>query len=137
MLTAAAFGIYLLGRAVSLLLCAAALLFVADAFGERCRQLVQVRGSERNQFLMIEQIFDALGQARPLGLGQIEGTEAQDEALAWAFIGAYRLQEAVIGVGATVAGELELTDEHAPARYQRGEDESTPCSYQNVAPCEL
>ena len=75
MLTAAAFGIYLLGRAVSLLLRAAALLFVADAFGERCRQLVQVRGSERNQFLMIEQIFDAFGQARPLGLGQIERTE--------------------------------------------------------------
>ena len=57
--------------------------------------------------------------------------------LAWAFIGAYRIQDAVIGVGATVTGDFDLTDEHAPAKYQRGESESTHCSYQNVAPCEL
>ena len=47
LLTAAALGIYLLGRSLSLLLRAAPLLFVADAFGERRCQLVQVRSSER------------------------------------------------------------------------------------------
>ena len=116
MLTAAALGIYLLGRSLALLLGAAALLFVADAFGKRRRQLVQVTRTERNQFLMIEQIFDALGQARPLGLGQIKGTEAQDEPLAGTLVGAYRLQKPVVGVGAAVAGHLELADEHGNSK---------------------
>ena len=88
----------------------------SDAFGEGRGQLVQIRGAERNDFLVIEEVLDAFGQARPLGLGEREGAEAQDESLPGAVIGAYRLQEAVVRVGAAVAGDFELTDEHARTR---------------------
>ena len=117
-LTAAACGIDLLRRPVSVPLSLLALLLAADAFGERRRQLVQVRSPKRNPFLVIEEIFDAFGQPWPLGLRQIKSAEAQDQPLAGAFSGAYRLQQAVAGVGAAVAGDLELADEHV---YQRSD----------------
>lgn len=110
-LTAAALGIDLLGRPVAVLLSLLTLLLAADAFGERRRQLVQVRSPKRNPILMNEQIFDAFGQARPLGLRQIQSAEAQDQPLARAFIGAYRFQQPMVGIGTTVAGDLELADE--------------------------
>ena len=113
-LTATAFGIDLLGRPLIAVLRSLALLFVADPFGERSRQFIQITGAERNQFLVIEQVFDAFGQARPFRFGQVEGAEAQDEPLAGAAIGANRLQKAMIGVGAPVARDFDLTDEHAP-----------------------
>ena len=115
-LTAAAREIDLLGRSVVAQLCLLALLFVADAFGEGRGQFVQLGTAERDDFLVIEQVFDAFGQARPLGLGEGEGTEAQDEPLAGAVGSTHRLQEAVVGVGAAVAGELDLADEHVRRR---------------------
>ena len=51
-LTAAACGIDLLGRPMSVPLSLLALLLAADAFGERRRQLVQVRSPKRNPFLV-------------------------------------------------------------------------------------
>ena len=61
---------------------------------------------------MGEKVLDAFGQHGPLCLGDAQCTQAHDQALAGSFGCAYRLHEAVIGVGFGVAFDLELSDEH-------------------------
>ena len=70
-LTASALGIDPLGPSIAVLLSLLTLLLAA--FGERCRQLIQIRGPEPYAFLAVEEVFDAFVQARPRSFNEAAG----------------------------------------------------------------